>query len=292
MNKILSDKDGCRLCPKNCGIDRKKQIGACGANDDIKIAKYYLHKFEEPIISGDKGSGTVFFTGCALKCAFCQNYSLSRCRCGKEITVKELSNIFKILEDEGAANINLVSPTQYSDKIIRALDIYKPKIPVVYNTHGYEKTEVLKEINDYVDIYIPDVKYFSPLLSERYSGVSDYFEYASKAVEFMINKPLVLGNDGLMKQGVIVRHLVLPMCVSDSKKILDWFSGIKDNAYLNIMSQYTPFGDAYKYPELTRKITKREYDNVVDYAISLGITKAFYQDFKSQSEAYIPEWDF
>lgn len=283
----------CNLCPNDCKIDRNINIGACGVNDKVRIAKYYLHPYEEPPISGEKGSGTIFFTGCSLKCVFCQNYELSRAMRGKEITTQELAEIFKELEYKGAHNINLVNPTHYSDKIIQALKIYKPKIPVVYNTHGYEKIEILKELNDYVDVYLPDMKYFSPELSFRYTGKKDYFEKASKAVEFMAkSKPYILDDKGLLKSGVIVRHLVLPLGVSDSKKIIDWFCKIKDIAYINVMSQYTPFGNIENFPELKRKITKREYETVIDYALANGIENMFYQKQISASEVYIPSWDY
>ncbi len=284
--------NACNLCPNFCRVDKTKEKGLCGTNGNIRIAKYYLHPFEEPLISGEKGSGTVFFCGCSLKCAFCQNFELSRNLRGKEISVLELAGIFKELEDMGAHNINLVSPTHYSNKIIEALSIYKPNVPIVYNTHGYENIDIIKELDRYIDVYLPDIKFFSPLLSKRYCGKENYFEKASKAVEFMINKPLVIGNDGLMKSGTIVRHLVLPSCTSDSKKILDWFSCFKDKAYINIMSQYTPFGDIEAFPELKRKLTKREYNSVIDYALSLGIDKAFYQDFVSASTDYIPKWNY
>ena len=283
----------CLLCPNKCKVDKTKSKGFCGTDDNIVIAKYYLHKFEEPIISGKNGSGTIFFCGCALKCVFCQNYELSRCMRGKTISVKELANIFKELESMGAHNINLVNPTHYSDQIIKALDIYRPNIPIVYNTHGYEKVEVLEKLNDYVDIYLPDIKFFSPTLSQRYTKKSDYFDVASQAIEFMASsKPFVMGEDNMLKSGVVVRHLVLPQSISDSKKILDWFSNIKDKVYINIMSQYTPFGEIDGFPELQRKLTKREYESVLDYAISLSIDNMFYQDTKSASTDYIPEWDF
>ena len=271
----------CTLCPNGCKINKLTTKGLCGTDDKIFIAKYYLHPFEEPIISGKNGSGTVFFCGCSLKCVFCQNYELSRSLRGKEISVSHLADIFKKLEDDGAHNINLVNPTHYSNQIIKALDIYKPNIPIVYNTHGYEKVEILKIMNDYVDVYLPDIKYFSPAISLRYTGKKDYFEKANKAIRFMIeSKPIVMDN-GLLKQGVIVRHLVLPQCVSDSKKILDWFSEFKEYAYFNLMSQYTPFGDIQSFPELQRKITHREYESILDYAISLDINKMFYQQFES-----------
>lgn len=284
----------CSLCPNDCKSDREKAAGACGEGSEIKIAKYYLHKFEEPCISGEKGSGTVFFCGCSLRCAFCQNYSLSRAERGKTVTTKDLSRIFRELEDAGATNINLVTPTHYADKIADALDIYKPKIPIVYNTHGYEKTEVLKYLNDYVDVYMPDLKFYSPEVSFRYTGKKDYFDVAIKAINFMAQKPLVFGADGTMKSGTLVRHLVLPQNVEDSKNVLREFSasGLKDKAYINVMSQYTPFGKIDNFPELARKITKREYETVIDYALSLGIEKMFYQKFSSASKEYIPEWDF
>lgn len=282
----------CNLCPNNCNIDRNVLKGACNSYDTVKIAKYYLHKFEEPEISGQNGSGTVFFCGCSLKCVFCQNYEVSRNTRGKEISVSELANIFKELESMGAHNINLVSPTHYVDKIIKALKIYKPNIPIVYNTHGYEKIETLQLIDKYVDIYLPDLKFFSPYLSKRYTGKENYFEVAKKAILFMANKPIKFGEDGLMKSGTIVRHLVLPTCVSDSKAVLDFFAQIKDKAYINVMSQYTPFGEIENFPELKRKITKREYNNVIDYALSLGIEKMYYQEFTSQDTCYIPKWDY
>ena len=212
---------------------------------------------------------------------------------GKIISIQELADIFKKLEDMGAHNINLVNPTHYSDQIIKAFNIYKPNIPIVYNTHGYENVEILEKLNDYVDIYLPDIKFFSPALSKRYTKKTDYFDVASKAIEFMANsKPFIMGEDNMLKSGVIARHLVLPQATSDSKRILDWFNGIKDKAYINIMSQYTPFGEIENYPELQRKLTKREYENVLDYAISLNIDNMFYQSQKSASTEYIPEWDF
>ena len=282
---------GCFLCPNECGVLREKTKGACGANDKLKIAKFYIHPYEEPIISGEKGSGTIFFCGCPLRCVFCQNYEVSRNLTGKEISVIELSEIFRILEEQGANNINLVNPSHYSDKIMKALDIYKPSIPIVYNTHGYEKVDILKQIDDYIDVYLPDVKYFSPIVSKKYSGKENYFEIASKAVEFMANKPIEFKN-GLLVKGTLVRHLVLPLGVSDSKKVIDWFVKIKDNAYLNIMSQYTPFGDIENFPELKRRITKREYESVLDYAIEKNITNLFYQKLESANTTYIPKWDF
>ena len=282
----------CSLCPLSCNAEREKAVGACGVGDKIKIAKYYLHPFEEPVISGVSGSGTIFFCGCSLKCCFCQNYELSRNLRGKEITSYELADIFKFLEDEGANNVNLVSPTQYSDKIIQALKIYKPKIPVCYNTHGYEKVELIDLLNDFVDIYLPDFKYVSPDRSLRYSGVANYFEYAFPAIEKMIkSKPCVIGDDGLLKQGVIVRHLILPQNLDETRKVLSALKSIIGDAYLSLMSQYTPFGEL-KYHELKRKITLREYNAAVSFARAEGFEKVFLQNFSSQSTEFIPSWDY
>lgn len=283
----------CFLCPNECNIDKNLTVGACKTNGQMRIAKYYLHTGEEPIISGKNGSGTIFFCGCSLGCVFCQNYELSRNLRGKDISITELADVFKKLESDGAHNINLVTPTHFADKIIEALDIYRPNIPIVYNTHGYENISLLEKLNSYVDVYLPDMKYFSPLLSKRYTGKENYFIKAKEAIEFMIkSKPIIFNDDGMLKSGVIVRHLVLPQCSSDSKKILEWFSDFKDLAYINIMSQYTPFGNIENFPELNRKITKREYDSVIDFALSLNIKNAFYQDFSSANEKYIPKWDY
>lgn len=283
----------CSLCPNGCKINKDNQKGLCGTDGNIRIAKFYLHPFEEPMISGEKGSGTIFFCGCSLKCVFCQNFEVSRNLTGKEISIDELAEIFKKLEDMGATTINLVNPTHYADKIIKAFNVYRPKAPVVYNTHGYERIEMLEKVNEFVDVYLPDIKFFSPTLSKRYTGKENYFEVSSKALEFMINsKPLKFGEDGLLKQGVIVRHLVLPQATSDSKKVLDWFYQFKDKAILNVMSQYTPFGEIDSFPELKRKITAREYNSVIDYALSLGIENMLYQKRESANEVYIPKWDF
>lgn len=282
----------CELCPIRCGADRTNILGRCGAKDTMRIARYGLHFYEEPVISGKNGSGTIFFCGCSLKCVFCQNYELSRNLRGKDISVEELVEIIRELEKRGAHNINFVSPTQYSDKIIEALKLYRPKIPVVYNTHGYERTEIIEELFPFVDIFLPDLKFFSPALSYRYTGLKDYFEKAFTAIRLMAKKPLSFDAYGMMKSGTIVRHLVLPQCVSDSCKVLDSFSEIKDKTYINVMSQYTPFGDVKNFPELQRKVTAREYERVIDYALTLGIEKMYYQKRESASTEYIPQWDF
>lgn len=282
----------CSLCPNACNVDRTENLGYCKTSDKLKIAKYSLHPYEEPPISGKNGSGTIFFTGCSLRCVFCQNYDVSRNNLGKEITVKELGEIFKKLEDMGAHNINLVNPTHYSLKIIQALDLYRPKIPIVWNTHGYEKVETLKTIDDYVDIYLTDFKYCSSKVSVRYTLKSDYFEVAKAALDFMLNKKTVI-EDGLMKRGVIIRHLILPLNTSDSVAILEYLKSVMRNgAYLSLMSQYTPFGEIDNFPELKRPITKREYNKVFEKLCELDFQNVFLQDDSSSSQKYIPDWDF
>ena len=275
-----------------CGAARDKTTGKCGVTNEIKIAKYYLHRYEEPIISGENGAGTVFFCGCSLQCAFCQNYEVSRNERGKTVTVKELAEIFKRLEEDGAATIDLVTPTQYSLQIAEALDIYKPKIPIVYNTHGYERTEVLEIIDKYVDIYLPDLKYFSPSRAKRYCDKENYFDVAIKAIEFMIKHKKTIEENGKLRQGVIVRHLVLPENLDETIKILTALRQIIGDAYLSLMSQYTPFGNIDGLKELQRKITRREYARAVSTAENLGFEKVFLQEFSSQSEKFIPDWDF
>lgn len=291
----MSDKilNKCNLCPNFCGIDRENSVGACGVNNKISIAKYGLHYYEEPIVSGTQGSGTVFFTGCSLKCAFCQNYDLSRANRGKVITPLELADIFKILEDKGAHNINLVTPTHFVKEIVKAFEIYRPSIPVLYNTHSYETVETLKIIDPYVDIYLPDLKFCSPFISERYTKKSNYFDVATKAIEFMMQSKKTVIKSGLIKSGVIVRHLILPTCQNDSLKVLDWFSNnAKNGAYLSIMAQFTPLVKQEKLLELNRKITKKEYQKVVEHAESLNLENVFLQELSSASEEYIPEWDY
>ena len=286
------DLKHCTLCPVECGANRLQNVGACGVSD-LRIAKYYLHPFEEPCISFEKGSGTIFFSGCNLRCAFCQNYEVSRAKRGKTITPNELADIFKELEDMGADNISLVTPTHFVPYLVSTFEIYKPKIPVVYNTGSYEKIDTLKRIDPYIDIYLPDMKFYSPALSKRYLGKEDYFDYASEAIAFMAQKPLLMTSEGKMLSGCIVRHLVMPLCTGDSKKLLRWFKNtLPKDTYLSLMSQYTPFGKIENFPELSRKITPREYNAVVDEAFALGIENVFLQERDSSNKAYIPSWDF
>lgn len=289
LNELLKN---CKLCPVECGRDRLQGVGACGVSG-IRVAKYYLHPFEEPCISFQKGSGTIFFSGCNLRCPFCQNYEVSRAQRGKELSPAELADVFKELENMGAENVSLVTPSHLIPYLVRAFELYKPKIPVVYNSGGYEKIESLALIDKYVDIYLPDLKFHSPALSLRYLGKEDYFERASKAIEFMAKKPLKMTSEGKMLSGCVVRHLVMPLCVSDSKAVLRWFqSALPSSTYLSLMSQYTPFGNLDKFPELSRPITAREYNAVLNEAFALGIENLFVQERNSSGEQYIPKWDF
>lgn len=282
----------CRRCPVNCGIDREKQKGRCGVQG-LTVAKYYLHPFEEPPISHKNGSGTVFFGGCNLRCVFCQNYEVSRAARGKEITPKELAEIFRELEAMGADNVNLVTPDHVSFLIAEALSIYKPKIPIVYNSGGYSTVESLEEIAPYIDVWLPDVKFYSPELSGRYTGRRDYFQRAIEAVAFMAKKPIVWSDDQKLLSGILVRHLVLPMCVSDSVKVLEALRGIlSEKAPLSLMRQYTPMGEIEGFPELQRRITSREYRRVLDYALSIGFENIYTQEKESAEKIFIPHWDF
>lgn len=288
-----AELENCKLCPVECGANRLIGVGACGASA-LRIAKYYLHPFEEPCISFKNGSGTVFFCGCNLRCAFCQNYEVSRAQRGKEVSAQELADIFKELEDMGAENVSLVTPSHLVPYLIRAFELYKPQIPVVYNTGSYEKIDTLKRIDPYIDIYLPDIKFYSPALSKRYLGKENYFDVASEAISFMANaKPLKMTADGKMLSGCIVRHLVMPLCTSDSKSILKWFAReLPPTAYLSLMSQYTPFGKIDGMGELSRPVTAREYNAVVNAAFDLGIKNLFLQERNSSGEKYIPSWDF
>lgn len=280
----------CTQCPVQCGADRKLNPGACGVKG-IKIAKYYLHPYEEPPISYKNGSGCIFFCGCSLKCAFCQNFALSRNLRGKEISVRALADIFKELEDKGAENINLVNPTHYLSDIAEAFQIYKPAIPVVYNSHGYEKKESLEFFDKFVDIYLPDLKFIDPLLSKRYTARADYAEYALDAIRFMSQKPLKMQGKKMLS-GCIVRHLILPLAAYDSVEIVKFVSTLPEDTFFSLMSQYTPFGDIGDFKELQRRITRREYKKVLSAVEEYGLKNVFLQDVESAEEVYIPEWDF
>lgn len=295
ISTSMQSMQNCKLCPVECGANRLTSVGACGVLgvDSVKIAKYYLHPFEEPCISFQNGSGTIFFCGCNLRCAFCQNFEVSRVQRGKDVTPRQLADIFQQLEEMGAENISLVTPSHIVPFLEKAFALYQPNIPVVYNSSGYEKVETLQRIDKFVDIYLPDMKFYSPALSKRYLGKDDYFHYASQAIAFMAQKPLKTTNDGKMLSGCIVRHLVMPLCSADCKNILKWFANtLPPTTYLSLMSQYTPFGDIQNFPELSRKITVREYETAVQTAFDLGIKNLFVQERSSAKQSYIPVWDY
>lgn len=282
----------CNLCPRKCNVLRDNLKGFCKMPLLPKVARAALHLWEEPIISGDKGSGTVFFSGCSLKCIYCQNYEVSRGDIGKKITVSRLAEIFKELEEQGAHNINLVSPTHYVHAIIEALKIYRPKIPVVYNSSGYESVETLKSLENYVDIYLIDFKYTDSAKAEEYSLVADYPEVVRAAIsECYRQKPQCIIEDGIMQKGVIVRHLVLPQNTKTAIEVFDWVRENTQGAYFSLMSQYLPFGEALNHKVLGRKITRREYEKVVDYICESDFSNVFIQERESSSEKFIPLFD-
>ena len=318
--KIQKYMHKCMICPRKCGVNRNSgQLGICGQTDEIKVARAALHMWEEPCISGVKGSGTVFFSGCSLHCVFCQNQDIANGTVGKEISVERLAEIFLELQGEGANNINLVTPGQFVPQIIAALDIAKNnklKIPIVYNTSSYELVETIKMLEGYVDIYLPDLKYRSEMISKRYSHAPDYFAKASKAIAEMVRQTRMLefykeddvlrktlsikdyqqqedtGEHLLMKSGTIVRHLVLPGYGEDSKAVIQYLLETYGNhIFVSIMNQYTPMPQIVDDPELNRRVRADEYEEVIDYAIEQGIENGFLQEGETAKESFIPEFD-
>lgn len=283
----------CEICPRKCKVDRSIKNGICGANDIIKVSKVMLHMWEEPIISSGTGSGAIFFSNCSLKCIYCQNYKISSGGLGREITVNNLVEIFKKLEKLGANNINLVSPTHYTKQIIEALNIYRPKIPIVWNTSGYETVENNEILKNYVDIYLSDLKYFSSELSKEFSLAADYFENASKSIlKMRENQPQDIIENGIMRKGLIVRHLVLPKCFEDSKKILNFIAeNLGRDTYISLMSQYTPCFKAREHEILKNKLNKIEYKIVLNEMKKLGFVNGFYQDYSSASSDFTPDFE-
>lgn len=286
----------CDICPRKCGVNREKgELGFCKMKDKIKIARYSLHYWEEPIISGETGSGTIFFSGCNLKCIFCQNYKISSENMGKEISVERLKEICLELQNMGANNINLVTGTHFLPLIKEALILAKKEgltIPIVYNTSSYENVDSLKEMEGLIDIYLPDLKYYDSKLAENFSLANNYFEIATNAIKEMVRqtgKPVIENN--IMKKGVIVRHLLLPNHLEDSKKIIKYLHDTYDeDIYISIMNQYTPIKKFDKHPELNRTLTDKEYDELVNYACDLNITQAFIQEGETCKESFIPDF--
>ena len=287
----------CKLCPRECGADRTKEKGFCGAGDKAVVARASLHKWEEPCVSYKNGAGTVFFSGCNLHCCFCQNNKISNELFGKEISDEELGDIFLRLQDMGADNIDLVTPTHFVPNIINALDMVKSKlsVPVVYNCGGYESVKTIDILNGYIDIYLPDMKYFSSEISAKYSNAPDYFEKSSEAVLEMIKQTgeLKFNDEGGLLKGTVIRHMVLPSHRHDSMEIIRWIAENTSpkNVLVSIMNQYTPFEFiSDKYPELKRRVTKMEYNSVVNLAAELGIN-GFTQQKSSASQEYVPDFD-
>ena len=296
--KNMNKYENCLLCPRKCGINRSTgQIGVCGVSSEIKVARAALHYWEEPCISGKRGSGAVFFSGCSLHCVFCQNREISDGKAGKLISKERLSDIFMELADKGANNINLVTPGQYIPDIVWAVNDAKSrgmKLPIIYNTSGYENVTELKLLEGIVDVYLPDFKYMDSTLSARYSRAKDYPSVAKQALSEMVRQqPDVVIDDatGLIQNGVIVRQLLLPGHVNDAKAVLKYlYDTYHDHVYISMMSQFTPIA-LKDYPEINRTVTRREYERLVDYALEIGITNAFIQEGDVAKDSFIPAFD-
>lgn len=315
--RLLSD---CSLCPRNCHVNRLSgEKGFCGQSGKLTAARAALHMWEEPCISGTRGSGTVFFSGCNLRCVFCQNHNIAIGKSGRGISISHLADIFLSLQDKGANNINLVTPTHFVPQICKALELAKQKgltLPVVYNTGSYEYADTLKLLDGLVDVWLPDFKYYSSQLSYAYSHAEDYFERACEAIEEMVRQTketvfqteadikipeadikipetdIKIPETGILKKGVIVRHLILPGQTKDSKKILRYLhETYGDKIYISIMNQYTPLSHVSGFPELNRKITGQEYDRVLNFALQIGIENGFFQEGETAGESFIPEFD-
>ena len=302
----------CNLCPRNCNVNRKAgEIGYCGQPYEITAARAALHVWEEPCISGERGSGTVFFSGCPLRCVYCQNHSIAIGKVGKAVSTDRLAEIFLDLQGKKANNINLVTPTHFVPSIIEALVAARTdglNIPVVYNTGSYEKANTIKMLEGHVQVYLPDLKYYDSDMAKRYSNAADYFKVATSAISEMVRQcksPVFEGEEaakgligrgtveeGIMLRGVIVRHLLLPGGLEDSKRIVKYlYETYGNEIYISIMNQYTPVADLTKYPELKRRVTEEEYDELVDYAIELGVENGFIQEGETAKVSFIPEFD-
>ena len=293
----MKELEKCTICPHQCKVNRMYgEKGFCKAGKNVKIALSSLHYYEEPCISGKNGSGTIFFSHCNLKCKFCQNYEISWEEKGKEITIEELADIFLSLQSKGAHNINLVTPTIYAYHIIEALKIAKSKgltIPIIYNSSGYESIDTLKVLEGYIDVYLPDLKYADDTLAFCYSGIKNYFQYATKAIQEMyrqVGDPS-LDKDGMITKGLMVRHLVLPNEIQNSKNVLQWLTqNLPSEVYINVMAQYFPCFQAKNIPKLNRKLTKHEYKEIENYVFQLDIKNGYIQDLGENEEEYVPNF--
>lgn len=294
MNKEL---ECCTICPHNCKINRTKNPGRCKSTDKIKIALYSIHNFEEPCISGEKGSGTIFFSNCNMNCVFCQNYEISQQGKGKEISIEELADIFIKQQEKDVENINLVTPTSYVPQIIEAIKIARKnglKLPIVYNTNGYEKVETLKMLERYVDIYLPDFKYSDDDLGKRLSKVDNYFEIVTEALKEMYRQTgkAVFNGEGIMQKGMIIRHLVLPNHILNSRRVLKWINENMHDVYVSVMAQYFPTYKAKEIDDINRKLTKEEYEQIENYLYRLDLENGYIQELGEHEEEYVPHWEF
>ena len=295
IEKLIS----CNLCPHNCKVNRLEgKIGRCKCNAKVKIALASLHYYEEPCISGKNGSGTVFFSNCNLNCKYCQNYEISQVGKGREIEIEELAQIFLDQQEKGANNINLVTPTSYVYHIIEALDIAKKnglKIPIIYNTNGYENLETIELLKGYIDIYLPDLKYYSNEIAKKYSGIDNYFEISTKAIKKMYEQVGVpiFDEEGIIQKGVIIRHLVLPNHILNSKHILKWIKeNMSNDVYVSVMAQYFPTYRAKEDELINRKLTKNEYKQIEEYLYSLDLKNGYIQELGKHEEEYVPNFSF
>ncbi len=288
----------CQICPHKCKIDRtQNQIGRCKSKDTVKIAKASVHQYEEPCISGENGSGTVFFSNCNLSCEFCQNYEISQKGIGKEISIERLAEIFLEQQEKGVNNINLVSPTSYAVQIIEAIKIAKNKglhLPIIYNTNGYENVETIKMLNGYIDVYLPDLKYAEEDLARKYSKIENYFNIATSAIKEMYNQVGTNEYDenGIIKKGIIIRHLILPNHTENSKKVLKWIKeNMPEDITVSVMAQYFPTYKAKNIDDINRTITKHEYQKIENYLYMLNIKNGYIQELGKNEEMYVPVWD-
>ena len=287
----------CTICPHNCGINRlNNQIGRCKSKNIVKIALYSTHNFEEPCISGKKGSGTVFFSNCNMNCVFCQNYEISQQGKGREISIDELASIFIKQQEKDVENINLVTPTSYVPQIIEAIKIARNnglKLPIVYKTNGYEKVETLKMLEGYIDIYLPDFKYSDNELAKRLSKVDNYFEIVTEALKEMYRQTgkSIFNDDGIMQKGMIIRHLVLPNHILNSRRILKWINENMHDVYVSVMAQYFPTYKAKDIDDINRKLTKEEYEQIENYLYRLDLENGYIQELGEHEEEYVPKWE-
>ena len=295
---MLENLRRCELCPHNCKVNRLNgEIGRCKCKDKVKIALASVHYYEEPCISGENGSGTIFFSGCNLNCKFCQNYEISQLGKGIEITIEELSDIFIKQQNKGVNNINLVTPTMYVYQIIEALKIARKKgldIPIIYNSNGYENIETIKKLNGYIDVYLPDLKYYDDEIAYKYSGINNYFENAKSAILEMqkqVGGPK-LNENGIIQKGLIIRHLVLPNNIENSEKILRWIkSNINEEVYISIMAQYFPSYKAKQMNDINRKLSEEEYAKIEDLVYELDIKNGYMQELGEHEEEYVPDFN-